>query len=44
MKVGAQQYLFGADGKLVKNQIVQIGNMLYQTNETGVVTAQAPAQ
>ncbi len=36
-------FAFGADGKLVVNQVVQIGNMLYQTDATGVVVAQAPA-
>ena len=36
-------FVFGADGKLLVNQVVQIGNMLYQTDATGVVVAQAPA-
>lgn len=36
-------FLFGADGKLVVNQVVQIGDTIYATNAQGVVTATAPA-
>ncbi len=41
--IGNAKYLFGADGKLVINQLIQIGEFLYQTNEAGIVIASAPA-
>ena len=44
VKIANQNFLFGADGKLVKNQLVQIGNMAYQTDDKGVVVAQAKMQ
>ena len=37
------KFLFGPDGKLVVNQVIQVGDTLYQTDENGMIVATAPA-
>jgi glucan-binding YG repeat protein len=41
--INGVQFLFGADGKLVINQVIQLGDMYYRTDEKGVIVQTAPA-
>lgn len=42
--IAKTNFLFGTDGKLVVNAVVQIGDTIYATDANGVVTATAPAK